>query len=171
MGTIELICHMTRLNFAESQADAEEEPLEGAETTGVDAFTLGDAVYEGEWKSFNGVIKRHGKGVFTTEEFKYEGEFCEDEFHGHGILALTVGSLYQGQFVHGKMTGYGEMTFIDGSQYKGEWRNGRMHGIGTFITIEGQTWTGPWCHGMSACPLFPQLGAAWEEEEEEEMPM
>lgn len=145
----------------------EEEPLP---ENGNDKFNCSaGAKYEGEWKRFDGVIKRHGTGKFTTEEFVYEGEFSEDLFHGKGLLKYNTGSYYEGEFQNGKITGEGEVLFQDGSKYRGHWQDGRMHGIGTFITIDNQEWTGRWCHGMSNCPIFPQLVAeAFEEEEEEE---
>ena len=145
----------------------EEEPLP---ENGNDVFNLGGSKYEGEWKRFEGVVKRHGKGVFTTEQFTYEGDFEEDLFHGNGTLTTQEGTVYTGDFCRGQITGKGHITFVDGSEYTGQWRNGRMHGIGTFHTIDGQSWTGAWCHGMSACPIFPQaLPEPTEEEEEEEV--
>ena len=148
-----------------SNEPVEEEPLP---ENGTDTFNLGAAKYEGEWKRFESGIKRHGKGTFTTEEFVYEGDFEEDLFHGEGTLTYQEGTSYIGEFMRGQMTGHGEMTFLDGSRYKGQWRNGRMHGIGTFYTLDGQQWTGAWCHGMSTCPIFPQIPAEPTEEEEEE---
>ena len=142
----------------------ETEPLP---ENGSDVFNLGNAKYEGEWKRFEGGIKRHGKGVFTTDEFTYEGDFENDLFHGKGKLTFHEGTVYIGDFVRGQINGEGDMTFLDGSRYKGQWRNGRMHGIGTFYTLDDQHWTGAWCHGMSSCPIFPQMLADTNEEEEE----
>ena len=79
----------------------EEEPLP---ENGNDVFNLAGAKYEGEWKRFEGVVKRHGKGVFTTEQFKYEGDFEEDLFHGSGTLSMQDGSVYTGEFCHGQIT-------------------------------------------------------------------
>lgn len=144
----------------------EEEPLP---ENGHDIFTTQTgARYEGDWKRFEGVVKRHGKGEFKTEDFVYEGDFEEDLFHGHGILKYSEGSVYEGEFIHGQITGEGQMVFADNSIYRGQWRNGRMHGIGTFQTIDGQSWTGAWCHGMSTCPIFPQMIPEPVEEEEED---
>ncbi|OHT02548.1 hypothetical protein TRFO_30276 [Tritrichomonas foetus] len=144
----------------------EEEPLP---ESGCDIFNAANGGrYEGEWKRFDGVIKRHGHGVYSTEEIVYEGDFSEDVFHGDGVLKFTDGMCYQGQFKNGRINGEGEMLFLDGSRYKGQWRNGRMHGIGTYFTIDNQQWTGTWCHGMSSCPIFPQMIPEVNEEEEEE---
>jgi hypothetical protein len=136
---------------------------------GRDAFTSpSGARYEGDWKRFEGGIKRHGKGEFTTPDFSYAGDFEEDLFHGVGQLQYASGLIYVGEFEHGSIHGEGEITFLDRSRYKGQWRNGRMHGIGTYYTIDGKQWTGQWCHGMSTCPIFPQLLPVSNEEEEEE---
>ncbi|KAH0785738.1 putative MORN repeat-containing protein [Histomonas meleagridis] len=130
--------------------------------SGNDTFTLNSSTYIGDWKRFDGVVKRHGYGKYTEPDFSYEGGFEEDLFSGHGILKYHD-FLYEGDFLKGEMTGKGEAVFEDGSKYKGEWYNSRMHGIGTFITIDGSKWTGSWCHGNSTCPIFPQV----QEEEED----
>ena len=143
----------------------EEDPLPD---NGNDTFNCADGKYEGEWKKFDGVVKRHGLGKFTTEQFTYEGEFSEDLFNGKGVLKYQDGSYYDGEFSKGKICGKGEMLFPNGSRYDGQWYDGRMHGIGTFYTINNQQWSGYWCHGMSTCPIFPQIVPEKNEEEEEE---
>jgi hypothetical protein len=145
----------------------DEEPLP---ENGHDTFTSASgARYEGEWKRFEGVVKRHGKGEYTTDDFSYQGDFEEDLFHGHGTLAWQNGEAYGGEFAKGDINGQGEMAFLDGSRYIGQWRDGRMHGIGTFLTVDGKKWTGAWCHGMSTCPIFPQVLPPPPQEEEEEV--
>jgi hypothetical protein len=144
----------------------DEEPLP---ENGHDAFTLPSGTrYEGDWKRFETGIKRHGKGEFIAADFSYRGDFEDDLFHGNGELQYASGLIYIGEFFRGNLHGLGDITFLDGSRYKGQWRNGRMHGIGTFSTVDGKQWTGPWCHGMSTCPIFPQLLPVTAEEEEEE---
>ena len=153
-----------RLQSQNSKRIKNTDPVEDEQLpeSGNDTFTLNSSTYSGDWKRFDGIIKRHGHGKFTSPNFTYEGEFEEDLFHGHGTLNFND-VLYVGDFFKGEINGNGEATFIDGSKYRGEWRNGRMHGIGTFITVDGQKWTGSWCHGNSTCPIFPQV----QEEEEE----
>lgn len=143
----------------------EEDPLPD---NGNDTFNSSDGKYEGEWKKIEGTIKRHGLGKFTTEQFTYEGEFSEDLFNGKGVLQYQDGSYYKGEFRNGKICGQGEMLFPNGSRYDGQWYDGRMHGIGTFYTKNNQQWSGYWCHGMSTCPIFPQIIPKLNEEEEEE---
>jgi hypothetical protein len=145
----------------------EEEPLpESGHGTFV---TSSGARYDGDWKRFDGVIKRHGRGEFATDEFTYDGDFQDDRFHGRGTLRWAASNSYSGDFAWGAINGEGEMLFLDGSKYRGQWRNGRMHGIGTFTTVNDQRWTGQWCHGMSTCPIFPQVLPPPPQEEEEEL--
>ena len=137
--------------------------------SGNDIFTSPDgSTYKGDWKRFENVPKRHGQGVYHTEAYDYEGYFEEDLFHGQGDLRFSDGSHYKGSFVHGLMTGEGVMEYANGSSYKGQWFEGRMHGIGTFTDKFSRTWTGKWSHGMSRCPIFPQVDSLGDEEEGEE---
>ena len=146
----------------------EEDPLPD---NGNDTFNSLDLKYEGQWKKFYFVLKLHWLGKFTTEAFTYEGEFSEDLFNGKGVLKYADGSYYEGEFRKGQICGKGEMLFSNGSKYDGQWYDGRMHGIGTFYTVDYQQWTGYWCHGMSTCPIFPQIIPEQAEEEEEEEDM
>ena len=133
----------------------EEEPLP---ENGSDIFNMSNGgKYVGEWKRFENILKKHGKGILTCENFIYEGYFEEDFFHGIGKLKFKDGSVYNGNFNHGNISGKGEMKFIDGSIYNGNWRDGKMHGIGTFLTIFDEKWTGMWNNGMSNCPIYPQI--------------
>jgi hypothetical protein len=147
---------------------ADESDDDGPPESGEGVFSLGPVSrYEGEWRRFGSTIKRHGQGRFTTDGFSYEGDFAEDLFHGHGILRWPEGQEYDGDFCQGQIEGEGEILFLDGSRYKGQWVAGRMHGTGTFSTLDDQHWTGEWYHGMSTCPIFPQLLPVPAEEEEE----
>lgn len=139
--------------------------------TGNNTFNMANgSKYEGDWKRFENILKRHGKGVFTCEEFTYEGDFEEDLFHGKGFIKFKDGSNYIGDFRHGAITGKGKYTFVDGSTYEGAFRDGKMHGIGLFCTVYGDKWRGPWNNGLSACPIYPQAPPepVFEEEEEDE---
>lgn len=136
------------------QVNNEEEPLP---ETGSDTFNLNNGKkYIGEWKRFENVFKRHGKGEFISDEFIYKGEFKEDLFHGYGSLKYSDGREYNGEFRNGEINGKGAMQFEDLSIYNGQWRNGRMHGLGTFSTSKGDQWTGLWNNGISHCPIYPQ---------------
>jgi hypothetical protein len=137
--------------------------------SGQGTFVTGSgARYDGDWKRFEGGIRRHGRGEFATDQFTYNGDFQEDRFHGRGTLRWAAGECYVGEFSQGDINGEGEMLFLDGSRYRGQWRSGRMHGVGTFMTVDNQRWTGQWCHGMSTCPIFPQVLPPPPQEEEEE---
>lgn len=126
--------------------------------------------YVGEWKRFDGVLKRHGKGVLTTDEFVYDGNFEEDLFHGHGNIKFANNNEYTGEFHRGSLTGKGVMVFSNKSKYSGQWRDGRMHGLGTFTNYKDEKWTGMWNNGQSVCPLFPQVSPPDTAEEEDRTP-
>eukprot|EP01041_Mallomonas_annulata_P000411 gene411-745_t len=93
--------------------------------------------------------------ILTNGEI-YEGEFCDERFHGHGIYKYVDGVVYEGQwhcnrrYGHGKLTGDGwtydgqfafdtkkgdgMISFDDGSIYIGEWQLDKYHGKGIFIS-------------------------------------
>ena len=59
-------------------------------------------VYFGEVKNF----KKNGKGIETCEEYRYEGEFLNNLWHGQGRLEfLESTDIYEGHFTNGKITG------------------------------------------------------------------
>mmetsp|Transcript_24962 Transcript_24962/g.17633 ORF Transcript_24962/g.17633 Transcript_24962/m.17633 type:complete len:90 (-) Transcript_24962:759-1028(-) len=54
--------------------------------------------------------KAHGKGKLeyvsgAENGSKYEGDFDNGEFHGHGTYTWADGQYYTGQFTKGKITG------------------------------------------------------------------
>ena len=53
---------------------------------------------------------------------KYEGDFVDGNFEGHGVLtyAKKQGS-FEGEFKGGKKHGHGKLTKPDGSVVEGEW--------------------------------------------------
>jgi hypothetical protein len=66
----------------------------------------GETLYEGQFSDDgNGLPVFHGSGVLTTPTWKYEGEFRQGLFNGHG-KADHPGLMYtEGQFVGGKLHG------------------------------------------------------------------
>jgi hypothetical protein len=49
---------------------------------------------EGEWEKFDGVTKRHGRGVYQEGENRYEGEWKEDKIWGKGVFLYATGAIY-----------------------------------------------------------------------------
>ncbi|XP_034414068.1 radial spoke head 10 homolog B isoform X2 [Cyclopterus lumpus] len=101
----------------------------------------------------------------------YEGETCEDQFHGEGVACFEGGHIYKGRFSKGLMDGRGVFigadrlkyegefvcnmpmgkgtyTWPDGSSYEGEVDNSTRHGTGTYkCALNGVSYTGQWDQG------------------------
>jgi hypothetical protein len=55
---------------------------------------------------------------------RYEGEFRDGLFHGHGVMTLTGFGVYEGEFRRGKREGAGTLRRPDGRVDAGVWRDG-----------------------------------------------
>ncbi len=116
-----------------------------------------EATYVGERK--NGL--KHGKGLIIYPNGKYEGDWYEDEIHGHGKLFYEDGKiLYDGQWKKGMLDGYGmfqnfdptmmeNFNFMDFNtigeswvKYEGNFRNNGKHGLGTVYLVNGDKFFG-----------------------------
>eukprot|EP01112_Ceratiomyxa_fruticulosa_P023238 TRINITY_DN8800_c0_g1_i1.p1 TRINITY_DN8800_c0_g1~~TRINITY_DN8800_c0_g1_i1.p1 ORF type:complete len:198 (-),score=51.49 TRINITY_DN8800_c0_g1_i1:42-635(-) len=130
-----------RLNAIGDHQD--EDKPESEKGSGVFLFPNGSK-YEGEWQKFEGIIKRHGKGVSTELEGTavYDGEWKEDNMEGKGTFTYPSGAVYEGDWVNNKYQGNGKYTFPDGSYYEGEFVDNKMHGDGSFVDTERQVWKG-----------------------------
>ena len=106
--------------------------------------------YEGDWKIFNGIKMKHGKGYIihgnstadTHGNEIYEGQWEQDLMHGQGTYKFTSGAIYRGSWVKGKRHGDGSIQYLDGSSYEGEWEQDMMHGNGQYIDSDGIVWKG-----------------------------
>lgn len=106
--------------------------------------------YEGDWKLFDGVKKKHGHGRIVHGNSHadshgnevYEGEWVEDLMHGTGTYTFTSGATYHGQWIKGKRHGVGKIEYPDGSSYDGQWENDMMHGNGKYTDNDGIEWEG-----------------------------
>lgn len=59
------------------------------------------------------------------------------QFHGRGILSSPEG-VYEGQFDAGLRQGVGAMRYKDESVFEGQWRDDRWHGMGTDSRSQAQ---------------------------------
>jgi hypothetical protein len=67
-----------------------------------------------------------GRRLVMTSQSKYEGEFVDGRYEGHGVYSKGDGMKFEGQFKGGKIDGQGKVTFPDGT-------SGRPRQEGTFF--------------------------------------
>jgi hypothetical protein len=113
------------------------------------------AKYEGQWQRFEGVMKRHGTGIYTDGGGTYDGHFVEDLYSGQGTYTAIDGSVYKGEWKSGMMHGHGVYTWPDSAVFDGNWENGKMEGPGVFTGPNKQVWTGIWHEGSADCQNLP----------------
>lgn len=110
-------------------------------TTGDDVVTIRGISADGLPFTYIGPVdeasKACGKGRRTYDNGNvYEGDFENDNMHGHGTYTFANGRVYVGEWVAGKPEGHGTMSFDGGGVYVGEWVAGQKEGHGTY--------TSPW---------------------------
>ena len=54
---------------------------------------------------------------------KYEGDFVNGNFEGHGLLTTKKQGKFEGEFKGGKKNGHGKFTQPDGQVIEGEWKD------------------------------------------------
>lgn len=125
-------------------------PEPPAPQTGEGSFVFEDrrAKYTGQWQLFDGVLRKHGKGIYEEGSQRYEGDFVEDRMEGKGVFKFESGAVYAGGFHNNMFNGKGSYSWPDGSKYEGEWRDNKMHGHGTFTTARGQQFHGEFANGV-----------------------
>lgn len=97
------------------------------------------AVYEGEFLD----DQRHGHGVYTWPDgTRYEGDFDHGRRQGQGAYTWPDGTAYRGGFQDGLFAGHGVLTWPDGSSYDGEWAAGRRCGRGVYRWADGARYEG-----------------------------
>jgi len=94
--------------------------------------------YEGEFKDGY----RWGYGTeFVGKGASYKGEFVRNLKEGEGNL-VTSEYKYEGSFKKNKFHGYGKCVWKDKRQYEGQWEAGYRHGFGTFSWPDGRVYKG-----------------------------
>ncbi len=110
----------------------------------------------------------HGQGklYWTENQPRYQGEFENGEFHGHGVeyakyqiagredeidesfVRLHEGSWikYEGKFLNDKRHGAGKAYFRKGT-WIGNFQNGQPNGEGMFVSSDKQKFRGIWRNG------------------------
>ena len=104
----------------------------------VQFYSNGD-FYEGEFHKG----KCNGSGVYYYfVRGRYEGDWVDGRYDGHGIESWARGSRYKGQYRQGLRHGYGVYRFYTGDCYAGEWLNGQSHGFGVQSCADGSSYVG-----------------------------
>ena len=63
----------------------------------------------------------------------------------HGFVAFQ--NRYEGQYNDDKFEGHGVFTWLDGNKYDGQWKNDKQHGLGIYKFSSGDVKKGKWCDG------------------------
>lgn len=98
-------------------------------------------VYTAEGKlTFNGIFKNdsrngQGWGLYGTD-YKYEGMYADDDFHGQGKLYYQGQLSYDGEWNHG-FQAQGKLYINHKLFYEGTYRNDKPHGYGAFYDQDG----------------------------------
>lgn len=102
-----------------------------------------EGYYDGEWK--NGM--RHGYGIIEGNGEKYEGNFKNGNFSGHGTYSFNNGDKYEGDFEKGMYNGTGMFYFASGDKYIGNFSNNEMYGQGIYYFANGNRYEGHFENG------------------------
>lgn len=110
----------------------------------VQVYSNGD-VYEGEFHKG----KCSGSGVYYYYmSGRYEGDWVDGKYDGHGVETWARGSRYRGQYRQGLRHGFGVYRFYTGDVYAGEWSNGQSHGCGIHTCEDGSRYVGEFKWGV-----------------------
>lgn len=80
----------------------------------------------------NNEILPSRKAIIKTSEYKYEGGYLNNLFHGQGKLISNDSTFYEGNWYAGEKSGQGTY-YGDDFAYSGIWKNDSLNGYGTFI--------------------------------------
>ena len=81
-------------------------------------------------------------------EGEYEGDFFDDEQHGHGVFRSAKGDYTStGKYENGQMNGNGKTEWTDGSHYEGNYKDSKKHGTGRYTYDDGRYYDGKWKEG------------------------
>lgn len=78
--------------------------------------------------------------IYANNRGEYEGDWVNDQRHGHGKMTYQDGDVYNGTWKNDKRHGLGEMDFSsDKMIYKGEFIDDSLEGKGLLYHREGTT--------------------------------
>jgi len=95
--------------------------------------------YKGEVQG----LQKHGKGVFSCDDFLSDGNWMNGKKCGTGILRYKDGSIFEGEWFEDQVLGFATLTRINGDVYKGEWTD-LYRGSGIIDFTNGDEFIGSW---------------------------
>ncbi|MEP7154895.1 MAG: caspase family protein [Betaproteobacteria bacterium] len=89
----------------------------------------------------------HGKGEYTSQAFRYNGEFKDGKKQGKGLYVWANGDKFEGDFANDQVSGKGKWEFASGDVYTGEVLNAVMVGRGVLLAKNGDRYDGLFADG------------------------
>ena len=126
--------------------------LQGGIRQGVGLFLTHEYKYEGEWVndqvSFN---QKSGKGTLVSlnNDYVYDGDWSQDQQFGVG-REIKGQNKYTGNFLKGKYHGSGILIDETLAQYDGEWAFGKKQGMGHWTSNKGEQYCGEFFNDLFA---------------------
>lgn len=74
----------------------------------------------------------------------YEGNFCDEFYHGIGMYTYKDGSVYEGSWHRGTRFGHGHYRSAEGWTYEGFYDTNRRHREGVINWPDGSCYMGDW---------------------------
>ena len=107
---------------------------------GVQQYKTG-RIYEGEWRNDN----RHGHGyeLFASGN-SFQGEYDTGRAQGKGVYTWKSGEVYDGEWKSGAKVGYGVWKGVHGESYIGQWNDSKADGYGVHVWGDGNKYEGEW---------------------------
>ena len=102
-------------------------------------------IYQG--MMVNGKALGKGKYIYKNTNKVYEGEYKDNLKHGRGVLT-TQDYTYEGEFSMGAMQGLGEFRWKNGKKAKGNLVNGQLHGVIDLVTKNQEVKQAQYEHGV-----------------------
>jgi hypothetical protein len=69
---------------------------------------------------------------------RYDGEWKDSMYCGHGTFCSPEGHRYTGQFIMNSFNGFGRMSYPNGDNFEGEWANDMKWGAGRMRYASGR---------------------------------
>jgi hypothetical protein len=98
----------------------------------------------------------HGKGMYTCDNYSYNGEWHKGDMSGYGVMVFSDGSIYDGFWESNLRQGNGILLHPNGTTYEGEWKNGIRDGKGVLKLPDGVRKEGVWVEDKYDQALSPE---------------